>query len=61
MYKKARSGQISDFTGISSPYEAPEKPELSVNTGSAELDECVQQVIGEMVQHGLIMKPNSAD
>jgi len=56
MYKKARTGQIADFTGISSPYESPEKPELSVNTGNEELDECVQQVIGEMVQHGLISK-----
>ena len=54
MYKKARAGQISDFTGISSPYEAPEKPELSVKTGSAELDDCVQQVIVEMAQRGLI-------
>jgi adenylylsulfate kinase len=54
MYKKARAGQIAEFTGISSPYEAPENPELSVNTGGAGLDECVQQVIGEMVQRGLI-------
>ena len=54
MYKKARSGQIAEFTGISSPYEVPENPELTVNTGSAELDECVQQVIDEMVQRGLI-------
>ena len=61
MYKKARSGQIADFTGISSPYESPEKPELSVNTGSAELEDCVQQVTSEMVQRGLIVKKNSAD
>jgi len=61
MYKKARSGQIADFTGISSPYEAPTKPEISVNTGSAELDDCVQQVIGEMEQRGMIMKKNSAE
>ena len=54
MYKKARAGQISDFTGISSPYEAPEKPEISVKTGSVELDDCVQQVIVEMAQRGLI-------
>ena len=54
MYKKARAGQIPEFTGISSPYEAPENPELSVDTGSAEIDACVQQVIGEMSQRGLI-------
>jgi len=53
LYKKARSGQIADFTGISSPYEAPEKPELVVNTGAAELDACVQQVIAEMMHRGI--------
>jgi len=54
MYKKARAGQIPEFTGISSPYEAPKNPELSVDTGKAEIDDCVQLVIGEMTQRGLI-------
>jgi len=54
MYKKARAGQIPEFTGISSPYEAPQNPELSVDTGKEEIDASVQQVIGEMVQRGLI-------
>ena len=54
MYKKARAGQIADFTGISSPYEAPENPELIVNTGMTELDACVRQVVGEITQHGII-------
>ena len=53
MYKKARAGQIAEFTGISSPYEAPENPELTVNTGGSELDNCVRQVIDEMVQRRL--------
>ncbi|MEQ1837225.1 MAG: adenylyl-sulfate kinase [Candidatus Nitrotoga sp.] len=57
LYKKARAGQISEFTGISSPYEAPENPELTVNTGAAELDECVQQVIVEIALRGVV--PNS--
>ena len=48
LYKKARAGQIVEFTGISSPYEAPERPELTVNTGGLSIEECVQQVIGEM-------------
>ena len=59
MYKKARAGLIAEFTGISSPYEAPEDPELSVNTGGAELDDCVQQVIGEMAQRGVIKSTGS--
>ena len=54
MYKKARAGQIAEFTGISSPYEAPQNPELAVNTGGAELGACVRQVIAEMVRHGLV-------
>jgi len=54
IYKKARAGQIAEFTGISSPYEVPTNPELTVNTGTAELDTCIQQVIGEMMQRGII-------
>jgi adenylylsulfate kinase len=54
LYKKARAGQISDFTGISSPYEIPENPEFSVNTGAAELDNCVKQVIDEMFLRNII-------
>jgi adenylylsulfate kinase len=54
IYKKARLGKIADFTGISAPYEAPENPELIVNTGTTELDACVQQIIGELIQRGII-------
>lgn len=54
MYKKARAGVIKEFTGVSSPYEVPENPELSVNTGTSSLDEGVQQVIFEIKQRGLI-------
>lgn len=45
LYKKARAGEISEFTGISSPYEAPDKPDLTVDTSMQSLDECVQQVV----------------
>lgn len=54
IYKKARAGQIPEFTGISSPYETPTNPELTVNTGTAELAVCIQQVIAEMMQRGTI-------
>jgi len=53
-YEKARAGQIPEFTGISSPYETPGKPELAVNTGKEELDVCVRQVIDEMLQRSII-------
>ena len=54
IYKKARAGEVSEFTGISSPYQVPENHELTVKTGTASLEACVQQVIAEMVQRGLI-------
>lgn len=54
LYKKARAGQIGEFTGISSPYETPAKPELTVNTGTEKLDVCVEQVIAEMSQRSII-------
>ena len=53
LYKKARAGQIADFTGISSPYEAPENAELVVSTGSAELDACVQEVMKLLTQRSI--------
>lgn len=45
LYKKARAGQIPEFTGISSPYEEPEKPELVIETGKYSVEECVEQII----------------
>lgn len=54
LYKKARAGQIAEFTGITSPYEAPDAPELTVNTGAVTLDDCVQQVVTEMIHRGLV-------
>jgi len=53
LYKKARAGEIAEFTGISSPYQVPENPEIIVNTGTASLDACVQQVIGEITNRGV--------
>jgi len=60
LYKKARAGQIGEFTGISSPYEKPEKPEMIVNTGVASLDDCVCQVLTEMELRGYIKVANQA-
>jgi adenylylsulfate kinase len=54
LYKKARAGEIPFFTGIGSPYEAPEQPELVVNTHEQSLDESVQCVINLLVQRGII-------
>jgi bifunctional enzyme CysN/CysC len=45
LYKKARAGEIEEFTGVSSPYEAPEDPALRLNTAQKGLDECVQELL----------------
>jgi adenylylsulfate kinase len=58
LYRKARSGQLAEFTGITSPYEAPGNCELVVHTGTAELDDCVRQVIDQMIQRGIIGADN---
>ena len=46
LYKKARKGEISEFTGISAPYEAPVSAELEVDTGSLSLAESVERLLG---------------
>jgi adenylylsulfate kinase len=45
LYKKARAGEIQEFTGISSPYEAPETPELILETNTLSIDECIEKLI----------------
>ncbi|MDO5529835.1 MAG: adenylyl-sulfate kinase, partial [Paracoccus sp. (in: a-proteobacteria)] len=54
LYKLAREGKIKEFTGISDPYEAPEKPELVVDTQNVDVDHCAHQVLLKLEQMGLI-------
>ena len=54
LYAKARAGQIKDFTGISSPYEEPEAPELRIDTGSQSLEESVAQVLTYLESQGVV-------
>ena len=44
MYKKARLNEIKNFTGVNDDYETPDKPDLTVNTETNSLDECVDQI-----------------
>jgi len=46
LYKRARAGEIKNYTGIDSPYEAPSNPELVIDTESESLEESVARVIG---------------
>lgn len=54
MYKKARTGLIKEFTGISSPYEEPEHPELMVDTAAQDIAASVQQVLALLQMRGLL-------
>ncbi|MDZ7804438.1 adenylyl-sulfate kinase [Thiohalophilus sp.] len=56
LYQKAREGKIPEFTGISSPYEAPLKPELHLDTGEQSLEESVNAVIDMLLERGIIRK-----
>lgn len=57
LYQRARTGEVKEFTGISSPYEAPLSPELSVDTATQPLHTCVAQVLGHLNERGLLPKP----
>lgn len=54
MYRKARAGDLPEFTGVSSPYEMPHQPELAVETGVEDLALCVEKVKGALMQYGVL-------
>ena len=58
LYKKARKGEVANFTGISSPYEPPENPDLVVDTGSQTLDESAKLVMNLLIDRGIINNEN---
>lgn len=54
LYRKARMGEIPEFTGISSPYEMPENPELKIPTGTDSLDQCAFSILQYLYDNKLI-------
>ena len=56
LYKKARAGEIKEFTGISAPYEAPEKPELTINTAGQSVEESSKQILAYLEKQGIVPK-----
>ncbi|MFZ5502596.1 MAG: adenylyl-sulfate kinase [Pseudomonadota bacterium] len=56
LYKKARAGKIANFTGISSPYEAPDNPELVVDTDKEDISSCVEEVFCALSQCGIVTR-----
>ena len=55
LYRKARAGQIPEFTGVSAPYEAPETPEISVATGDCSVQDGVQTVLAHLDAAGVFV------
>jgi adenylylsulfate kinase len=54
LYKKARAGEIKGFTGIDDPYEAPEKPELVLDSNTKGIDELANEVVAYLKSKGLL-------
>ncbi|KAJ2510206.1 Adenylyl-sulfate kinase [Coemansia sp. RSA 2049] len=54
LYKKARAGEIKEFTGISAPYEAPDHPEIHIRTDQKSIAEAVQQIAQYLEENNLI-------
>jgi bifunctional enzyme CysN/CysC len=58
LYKKARRGEIPHFTGISSPYEAPENPELHIDTTSLSPEQAAERIVEALTERGLLRSPD---
>lgn len=54
LYKLARAGEIKDFTGIDSAYEAPEKAQIHISTADKTIEQCAKQVIDYLIEKGFI-------
>lgn len=54
LYKKARAGEIKEFTGISAPYEPPENPEIHIKTGECDVTQAVKAITEYLVSHSYL-------
>jgi adenylylsulfate kinase len=54
LYKKARAGEVKEFTGISAPYEAPDKPELVLRTAGRTAEDCTEELYDFLVARGYV-------
>ena len=61
LYKKARTGEITNMTGLTAPYEEPQNPDLVVDTNRMPLDQCVDQLINFLITSEIIFSrsPNN--
>ncbi len=56
LYQKARSGEITHFTGIDSPYEVPAHPEIRLDTSRHSVDECVESLVAYLLEREMIAR-----
>lgn len=56
LYKKARDGKITNFTGIDSEYEKPKQAEITINTVSSSIEECAEQIVAYLKNNHIILK-----
>lgn len=54
LYKKARAGEIKEFTGVSAPYEEPENAEIVIRSGETGVEEGVKQILRYLDEKGLL-------
>jgi len=54
LYKKARAGEIKDFTGIDSTYDVPEQPTIHVKTAEKSIEQCAKQIVDFLIEHKYI-------
>ena len=54
LYRKARRGELRNFTGIDSPYEAPEHPEITIESGSIDPETAADRIVAELARRGIL-------
>lgn len=54
LYKKARAGEIKDFTGIDSGYDVPIAPQIHVKTEQQSIEQCAEQIVNHLIERGFI-------
>jgi len=56
LYKKARAGILKEFTGVDAPYEAPEKPEIEIDTAAASVEDAAAKVVAFLEDRGILRR-----
>jgi len=56
LYKKARRGDLKNFTGIDSPYEAPEHPEIRIDTTTISSEDAAERIVAHLVANGILLQ-----